>query len=150
MDYEALRGAMEVAVPYNSFLGLQVAEIAEGRGVVRLPDDERLRNHTGSQHASALFSLGEAAAAAAFVGTFGDAIAAVEPNVLSAQITHTALARGPIDAVGTLTEPVPDVLDRFGTGGTVAFTVEVQLINGADTTVAEMTVHWTADRRAEA
>ena len=44
--------------------------MAPGRGVVTLPDDERLHNHVGSQHAGALFSAGEAASGGAFLGAF--------------------------------------------------------------------------------
>ena len=51
MDYDALRAGMAAAVPFNNHLGLEVIELGPGSAVVRLPDDERLRNHVGSQHA---------------------------------------------------------------------------------------------------
>ena len=46
------------AIPFNKYLELEVAEVAPGRGVVRLPERPELLNHVGSQHAGALFSAG--------------------------------------------------------------------------------------------
>jgi acyl-coenzyme A thioesterase PaaI-like protein len=51
MDYEAIKGGLTAAIPYNGHLGLEVVDVGPGRGGVRLPDDERLRNHVGTQHA---------------------------------------------------------------------------------------------------
>lgn len=150
MDYEALRGGMEVAVPYNTHLGLQVVEIADGRAVVRLLDDERLRNHTGSQHAGALFSAGEAASGGAFVGAFAEIIADLEPLAVSADISYSAIALGPIDAIGTLAEDGETLRSRLAADGSVRFAVGVKLVNGAADTVAEMTVQWDVRRRAGA
>ena len=56
MDYEALRAGLQAAIPYNNHVGLEYVEVATGKGVVRLPDAENLKNHVGSQHAGALFS----------------------------------------------------------------------------------------------
>lgn len=51
MDYEAIRAGLAKAVPLNTYLGLEIVEVAADRGVVRLPDDPRLQNHVASQHA---------------------------------------------------------------------------------------------------
>ena len=80
MDYEAVRQGLEQAIPFNRHVGLDVAEVGDGRGVVRLPDDERLHNHVGSQHAGALFSAGEAASGAAFVGAFAERMGEITPS----------------------------------------------------------------------
>ena len=80
MDYEAVRQGLEQAIPFNRHVGLDVAEVGDGRGVVRLPDDERLHNHVGSQHAGALFSAGEAASGAAFVGAFAERMGEITPT----------------------------------------------------------------------
>lgn len=147
MDYEALRGAMETAVPHNTHLGLTVVEIDDGRAVVRLPDDERLRNHSGSQHASALFSAGEAASGGAFVGAFAEVIADLEPLTVRADIVYHAIALGPIDATGRLTEDPAALRARLDADGRVVFPVAVTLTNGAGTAVAEMTVEWDVRRK---
>ena len=79
-----------------------MAEVGEGRGVITLPDDERLHNHVGSQHAGALFSAGEAASGAAFVGAFAEHLGNITPLARSADISYLKLAKGPITATGTL------------------------------------------------
>ena len=108
MDYEAVRQGLEQAIPYNRHLGLDVAEVGDGRGVVRLPDDERLHNHVGSQHAGALFSAGEAASGAAFVGAFAERMGEITPLARTAEISYLKLAPGPITATGTLGEGKAD------------------------------------------
>jgi acyl-coenzyme A thioesterase PaaI-like protein len=56
MDYEPIRAGLAQAIPFNSHLGLEVVEVGPGTGVVRLPDDDRLRNHVGTQHAGGVFA----------------------------------------------------------------------------------------------
>src|SRR5918998_1382997 len=102
MDYEAIRAGMETAIPFNKHLGLEVVEVGAGTGTVRLPDREDLRNHVGSQHAGGLFSAGEAASGAAFVGSFAEHLGRVTPLARAANIEYLKLASGPITAVGTL------------------------------------------------
>ena len=95
MDYEAVRAGMQQAIPYNNHLGLEVVEVADGRGVVRLPESDSLLNHVASQHAGALFSAGEAASGAAFVGGFAEQMGSLTPLARSASIEYRKLARGP-------------------------------------------------------
>jgi hypothetical protein len=37
MDYDAVRQGLEQAIPYNRYIGLDVVEVADGRGVTRSP-----------------------------------------------------------------------------------------------------------------
>jgi acyl-coenzyme A thioesterase PaaI-like protein len=142
MDYEAVRQGMEQAIPYNRHLGLEVAEVADGRGVVRLPEEERLHNHVGSQHAGALFSAGEAASGAAFVGAFAERMGEITPLARTAEISYLKLARGPITATGTLGEGKDALLARLDGESKVEFPVAVELADADGNTVASMTVHW--------
>ena len=66
------------------------------------PRTDHLHNHVGSQHAGALFSAGEAASGAAFVGAFAERLGDITPLARSAEITYLKLAKGPITATGTL------------------------------------------------
>src|SRR3954471_17100796 len=102
MDFTALADGLTAAIPYNSHLGLRVAELGPGAGVVELPDDERLRNHVGSQHAGALFSAGEAASGGAFLAAFAERLADVTPLAEGAEIAYRRVARGPITATARL------------------------------------------------
>jgi acyl-coenzyme A thioesterase PaaI-like protein len=142
MDYEAIKGGLTAAIPYNGHLGLEVVDVGPGRGVVRLPDDERLRNHVGTQHAGGLFSAAEAASGAAFVGAFAEKLGEVTPLARSASIQYVALARGPITATATLEEDAAALLERLDADGKVQFPVKVELTDEQDATVAEVTVDW--------
>jgi acyl-coenzyme A thioesterase PaaI-like protein len=148
MDYDAIRGGLEQAIPFNAHLGLQVAEVGEGVGVVRLPDRDELRNHVGSQHASGLFAAGEAASGAAFVGAFADRLAEITPLAQSAEIAYRKLAKGVITARGTLDTPRERLLSALDADGTVRFCVDVALEDDKGELVAEMTVNWTVKRNA--
>src|SRR3712207_620822 len=100
MDYDALRAGYEQAIPYNGFLGLEIRELTADSGTLVLPDDERLRNHVGSQPAGALFSAGEAASGAAFLAAWAARMGEITPLAESAEIAYRRIARGPITAVG--------------------------------------------------
>ena len=142
MDYEALRAGLAQAIPFNGHVGLEVAEVGDGTGVVRLPDEPHLKNHVGSQHAGALFSAAEAASGGAFVGAFAEHMGDITPLAKSAQIDYRKLAKGPITATGTLGEDKGDLLARLDADGRVEFPVEVSLTDQDGVEVATMTVHW--------
>jgi len=142
MDYDAIRAGLEAAIPYNVHLGLEVAEVAPGHGVVRLPDRPEIRNHVGSQHAGALFSAGEAASGAAFVGAFAERLSDLTPLAEGADISYRKLAQGVITATGRLDGDASELLAALDEDGVVRFAVEVELTNAVGDVVAEMAVRW--------
>ena len=142
MDYEPIRAGLEQAIPFNKYLGLEVVEVAEGSGSVRLPDDEKLLNHVGSQHAGGLFSAAEAASGAAFVGAFVERMGEITPLAKAARIDYLKLAKGPITATGTLSEDKAALLKRLDSDGRVEFPIDVSLTDGDGTEVARVTVDW--------
>jgi acyl-coenzyme A thioesterase PaaI-like protein len=142
VDYEALKVGLQQAIPYNNHLGLHVAEVENGRGVVLLPDSPSLHNHVGSQHAGALFSAGEAASGAAFIGAFAERMGGITPLARSARIEYLKLARGPIMATGNLSEEKAALLERLDRDGKVEFQVDVDLADQHGVEVARMAVDW--------
>lgn len=142
MDYEAVRAGLQGAIPFNTHVGLEFVEVADGRGVVRLPDAEHLRNHVGSQHAGALFAAAEAASGGAFVGAFAERMGEITPLARSAEIEYRKLARGPITATATLSEDRAALIERLDSEGRIEFPVEVAMADEDGTEVATMTVHW--------
>lgn len=141
MDYAALAGGMQQAIPFNTHLGLEVVEIGPGLGVVRLPENPSLLNHVGSQHAGGLFSAGEAASGGAFAGAFAERLGEITPLAQSATIEYRKIARGPITATGRLDDAEARVAELEADGIT-RFPVGVQLTDAEGTVVAEMTVQW--------
>ena len=142
MDYEAIRAGLSQAIPFNGHLGLELVEVGDGRGVVKLPDSPQLHNHVGSQHAGALFSAGEFASGGAFVGAFAEQMGSITPLARSAEIDYRKLARGDITATGTLSESKEALLGRLEADGRVEFPIEVELSDADGQVVATMTVHW--------
>jgi acyl-coenzyme A thioesterase PaaI-like protein len=147
-DFETVRAGLEAAIPFNKHVGLEVVELGEGRGVVRLPDGDHLHNHVGSQHAGGLFAAGEAASGGAFVGAFAEHMAGLTPLARSAEIEYLKLAKGPITATGTLGSTVAELLSGLDADGRVEFPVEVEMRDEQDQVVATMTVHWHVRRSA--
>src|SRR3954453_6567135 len=123
MDFDAVAAGLNDAIPLNRHVGLVVSEVAEGRGVVTLPEGEHLHNHVGSQHAGALFSAGEAASGAAFVGAFAEHLGAITPLARTAEISYLKLAKGPITATGSLQGSKDDLLSALDADGKVEFPV---------------------------
>lgn len=149
MDYEAVRAGMQAAIPFNNHVGLEVAEVGDGRGVVRLPEGDHLKNHVGSQHAGALFSAAEAASGAAFVGAFAERMGEITPLARSARIDYLKLARGPITATAVLGEEKSALLARLDAEGRVEFPVAVELTDSEGVKVAEVSVGWHVRRSAD-
>jgi acyl-coenzyme A thioesterase PaaI-like protein len=141
VDYEALRDGLAAAVPFNAHVGLEIREVGPGYAIVRLPDDERLRNHVGSQHASGLFSAAEAASGGAFMAGFGERLAEFRPLTTRAEIAYAKLATGPIDARAELPD-TDALLATLDADGRVVFDVPVTLTNADGETVATATVEW--------
>ena len=141
-DYDAMRDGLEGAIPFNRHIGLEVAEVADGRGVVRLPDDGKLHNHVGTQHAAGLFAAGEAASGAAFLGAFAEHLAGLTPLARSAEIDYRKLAKGTITATATLGEDVDALLEKLDSDGKVEFPVAIEMADADGQVVAGMTVSW--------
>lgn len=142
VDYEAIIEGLQAAIPFNSHLGLKYTEVGPGRGVVELPEDPRLTNHIGTQHAAGMFAAGEAASGGAFIAAFSDLIGSIVPLAERADIAYKKVAEGPITAIATFTEDRAEIDNRLAAEGKARFPVSVELKDAAGTTVAEMTVHW--------
>lgn len=142
VDYAAVAAGLGQAIPYNVHLGLADTTIADGSGSVKLPDEPNLRNHVGSQHAGALFSAGEAASGAAFVGAFLEIMGEITPLAESAEIAYRKLAKGEITATATFGEDRDELKSKLDADGRVRFPIAVEMTDADGTLVAEMTVKW--------
>jgi acyl-coenzyme A thioesterase PaaI-like protein len=142
VDYDAVAAGLSQAIPFNVHLRLQTTTVAPDHGVVRLADDERLRNHVGSQHAGALFAAGEAASGAAFVGAFLEMMGEITPLAESADIAYRKLAKGEITATGRFAQDSEALKSKLRQDGRIRFPVRVEMTDSAGELVAEMTVNW--------
>jgi acyl-coenzyme A thioesterase PaaI-like protein len=142
VDYTAVAAGLSQAIPFNVHLGVETTSVAADSGTVRLPDEEKLRNHVGSQHAGALFAAGEAASGAAFVGAFLDIMGEITPLAEGAQIAYKKLAKGEITATASFGEDADALKAKLREDGRIRFPVQVQMTDADGNVVAEMTVDW--------
>ena len=141
-DWDALAAGYEQAIPFSAFIGLKVAGISPGQGTVVLPEGENTMNHVRSQHAGALFTAGEAASGAAFISAFAERMGDITPLAEQAEISYLKIARGAITATGTFTDDRDALFAELDREGRVRFPTAVELRDGDDQLVAEMTVRW--------
>lgn len=142
VDYSAVAAGLSQAIPFNVHLGLETTAVAPDSGSVRLPDDGKLHNHVGSQHAGALFAAGEAASGAAFVGAFLDVMGEITPLAESASISYKKLAKGEITATASFGEDAEALKAKLREEGRIRFPVTVRMTDAEGNLVAEMTVDW--------
>jgi acyl-coenzyme A thioesterase PaaI-like protein len=147
MENREILEALAAAVPFNRYLGLEYVAVGSGSAEIRLIDREEHRNHVGTLHAGALFSVAEAASGAAFVAAFAERLAAIVPVVESAEIRFSAPARGTITAHARLTTPADVLLGELDRDGRTRPPVEVRLVDASGKEVAAMTVLWNVKRR---
>jgi uncharacterized protein (TIGR00369 family) len=141
-DFDAIAKGMTMAIPFAGHLGVTVTSMAEGEAVALLPEREELKNHVGSQHAGALFTVAETASGAAFVGAFAERMGEITPLARSADINYEKIAKGPIEASATLGTPKDEALATLDRDGKVEFLCEVVLSDGDGAQVASATVRW--------
>lgn len=141
-DFDVIAEGMQQAVPFASFLGLDIARISEGEALVVLPERAELTNHVGSQHAGALFTVAEAASGAAFLGAFAERLADVTPLAREAEISYERIAKGPIEATAHLGITTQAALAKLDAEGKVVFPCEVELRDSSGERVATATVQW--------
>jgi acyl-coenzyme A thioesterase PaaI-like protein len=149
IDYAAVAAGLNQAIPFNVHVGLETVTVAPDHGIVKLPDSPNLHNHVGSQHAGALFSLGEAASGAAFVGAFVELMGEITPLAESAEIAYRKLAKGEITATARFTEDRDALIARLNDEGRIRFPIAVEMANADGVLVAEMTVSWYVRRNEQ-
>jgi len=141
-DFDAIAKGMTMAIPFAGHLGVTVTSMAEGEATALLPEGDELKNHVGSQHAGALFSVAETASGAAFVAAFAERMGEVTPLARSAEIAYEKIAKGPIEAKATLGLPKDEALATLDRDGKVEFPCQVLLTDADGTQVASATVNW--------
>lgn len=144
--FEMIKAQMARAVPFASHAGIVLTAVGDGEGRAELPQTGTSVNHIGSQHAGALFTLGEAASGAAMAGAFAPVLLDIRPVAAEARIAYRRLARGRIVATAQTARPGAELLASLQAGGKVAFDVAVSLTDDAGAQVAEMSVSWHVSR----
>ena len=142
MVYEKIRQQMMATLPFVRLLGISIDEIGAGTSKVSMPDDPKLHNHLGTQHAGALFTLAETASGAAMAGGFADLILGLRPVAKESRIQYQKVAKGATHATGRVPGDMAALKAQLKAGGKVAFPVEVDIFDAQGTLAAQVQVDW--------
>ncbi len=140
--YDMIKAHMGQAIPFANHVGIELIEIADGTCTAAMDQRTETSNHIKTQHAGAMFTLGEAASGGALGGALAPVLLEVRPVAAGAQIRYVKIARGRLTATARTSEPGGDLLAKLRTEGKVAFAVEVEIRDADGDTVVEMTVDW--------
>jgi acyl-coenzyme A thioesterase PaaI-like protein len=147
MLYDMIRSQMGQNVPFARHAGVEIDAVDKGRASARLPFRPEGLNHIGTQHAAALFALGETASGAAMAGTFAPMLLEVRPVAAEASIRYFGLAKGQVTADARVEAEPDDLLEAVRTEGKVRFPIVVSLKGEDGIEVGEMMVDWHVSRR---
>ena len=142
MVYDRIKQQMMDTLPFVRLLGISIDEIGAGTSRVSLPDDPKLHNHLGTQHAGALFTLAETASGAAMAGGFAELILGLRPVAKESRIQYQKLARGATRAEGRVPGDLAALKAQLAQDGKVAFPVAVDVFDAEGTLAAQVTVDW--------
>lgn len=142
MVYDRIKQQMMDTLPFVRLLGISIDDIGAGTSKVSMPDDPKLHNHLGTQHAGALFTLAETASGAAMAGGFAELILGLRPVAKESRIQYQKLARGATRAEGRVTGDLAALKAQLAQDGKVAFPVAVDIFDSEGTLAAQVTVDW--------
>lgn len=142
MVYDRIKQQMMDTLPFVRLLGISIDDIGAGTSKVSLPDDPKLHNHLGTQHAGALFTLAETASGAAMAGGFAELILGLRPVAKESRIQYQKLARGATRAEGRVPGDLAALKAQLAQDGKVAFPVAVDIFDSEGTLAAQVTVDW--------
>lgn len=140
--FDMIKTHMSKAIPFATHVGVELIEIGDGTATAALEQRSETSNHIASQHAGAMFTLGEAASGAALGGALAPVLLEVRPVAAGAQISYVKIAKGRLIASAQTSAPGAELLATLKSVGKVAFSVDVDIRDGAGDTVVTMTVDW--------
>lgn len=144
LDQDSISRMLTERVPFARTLGIRIERVDADHSAVIMPFARERSNHVGTVHAAAIFGLGESAAGALALVTFGDLQQqGYVPLVAGASITYRRPASGDLRAEATL---APDTQARvraeLDSAGKARFSTHVAISNPDGETAAEMDVDW--------
>jgi acyl-coenzyme A thioesterase PaaI-like protein len=142
MTYDLVRKRLSKTVPFARHAGVEIEMIDKCRAIARLPFRPDGLNHIGTQHAGALFTVGEAASGAAMAGAFAPILLEIRPVAAEATIRFLGIAKGPVRAEAQVKGSPDEIVSAVKTDGKSVFQVAVNVTGEDGTKVAEMTVDW--------
>jgi acyl-coenzyme A thioesterase PaaI-like protein len=131
-------------LPFNSFLGIQVA--TEPSKLLRLPSGDQYLNHLGTVHASAQLALAEASSGEFLLRHFGSTEGIV-PVVRRLEAKFHKPANGAVTSTATAAPTALEQLDaELASKGRAPISIMVELHDESGTHTLSATVEWFIQR----
>lgn len=133
--------ALSLMSPFNRHLKAQMVEWNDNRTVIKVRRIRRVRNHVGSIHAGALFTLGETCAGLTIVRNFP--FARFRPLMSDVSVTYSKQARG--DVTGVCDISPADIANMHKTimaEGVATLRVTTNILNTDNEIIAVVTTVW--------
>ena len=131
-------------LPFNSFLGIQVA--TEPSKLLRLPSGDQYLNHLGTVHASAQLALAEASSGEFLLRRFGSTEGIV-PVVRRLEAKFRKPANGTVTSTVTAAPTVLEQLDaELASKGRALIPITVELHDQSGAHTLSATVEWFIQR----
>ncbi|MGB0497585.1 MAG: PaaI family thioesterase [Rubricella sp.] len=140
--HDMIRDYLRGNLPFAAHAGVDLVDLGDGTGLAHLPQTENTLNHIGTQHAGALFTLGETASGAAAAGVFAERLLSLRTVAREARIRYMKVAKGTITAEARTDRTPDDLRATLDAEGRVAFDVIVTFRDADGVETGEMTVAW--------
>ena len=140
--YDMIRTHLSTVIPFANHVGVVLGDIGDGHATATLDQRTETSNHIQTQHAGAMFTLGEAASGAALAGALAPVILEVRPVAAGATISYVKIAKGTLTAHAKTDAPGATLLQSLKDAGKVAFDIDVDIRDGDGDTVVTMKVGW--------
>lgn len=140
--FDMIKTQLSTIVPFQNFVGVELLDLADGLATAQLEQRDETTNHIKTQHAGAMFTLGEAVSGAAMAGAMAPVIMSVRPVAAGATIAYTKIAKGTLTAHAKTSAPSADLLATLEAEGKVVFEVLVDIQDSDKDTVADMKISW--------
>lgn len=144
--FDVVKDALAAAVPFASHAGVEVTSVGDGTARSALVDEPFTKNHVGTHHAGALFTLAEAASGAALAGAMANVLLEMHAVVRSSTISYRKPATGVLTATASTSKPGSVARSEYASDGRTTLSVEVSIITDDGDEVATMNVEWVVTR----
>lgn len=140
--YEMIRQSMKDTVPFAKHTGIELEHIEPMMARASLEQTSQTTNHMGSQHAGALFTLGETAAGGAVAASFAPFMLGMKAFPTDMGIRLEKLGKGRIVATAQIHGDLTELHATLKAKKRVEFESNVNLVEDSGNTIGSVNSSW--------